>query len=196
MRTVPMMRLAAVLLLGALAAGCMTTRAQAPIERPALEVPPAPPRVIEQAPPPEVLPQPQPVEDLPPPPAIPTPPRRSPRENGSREAQKPEPKADALPAVTEPQVAAAPAQPAPVLRTPATADAAASERQIRDTLGRAQAGLNNVNYQQLSQARKKAYDEAKDFITSAEGAIKAANFEIAKEFADKAEKLARVLQGS
>ncbi len=193
-----MTKLAVVLMLGALAAGCMTTRASTPIERPTLDVPPAPPRVIEQAPAPEVVPQPQPVEDLPPPPAIPTPPRRSPRENGSREAQKPETKTDAVPAAAEPQAAtpAPVAQPAPVLRTPATADAAASERQIRDTIGRAQSGLSKVNYQGLSQERKKAYDEAKDFITSAEGAIKAANFEIAKEFADKAEKLARVLQGS
>lgn len=193
-----MTRLAVVLMLGALAAGCMTTRAHTPIDRPTLVVPPAPPRVIEQAPAPEVVPQPQPVEDLPPPPAIPTPPRRSPRENGSREAQKPEPKSDAVPAAAEPQATtpAPVAQPAPVLRTPATADAAASERQIRDTIGRAQGGLSNVNYQRLSQERKKAYDEAKDFITSAEAAIKAANFEIAKEFADKAEKLARVLQGS
>lgn len=193
-----MMKLAALLVLGALASGCVTTRAQAPVERPTLDVPPAPPRVIEQAPPPEVVPQPQPVEDLPPPPPMPTPPRRSPRENGGRDAQKPEPKPDVVPAVADPQAqpAAPAAQPTPVLRTPATADPAASERQIRDTLARAQGGLNNVNYQRLSQARKRSYDEAKDFIASAESAIRAANFEIAKEFADKAELLAKALQGS
>ena len=191
-----MKRLAVVLMLGALAAGCVTTRAQVPIERPSLDVPPAPPRIIEPAPLPEVAQQPEPVGELPPPPVIPNPPRRSPRDTGSRE-QKPEPKPDIAP-VPEPPVAAAPApaQPAPLLRTPATADAAAAEKQIRETINRAQSGLNGVNYQKLSLERKKAYDEAKDFIISAEGAIKSTSFELAKEFADKAEKLARVLQGS
>jgi hypothetical protein len=191
-----MKRLAVVLTLGALATGCVTPRAQVPIERPPLEVPPAPPRVIEPAPLPEVAQQPELVGELPPPPAIPNPPRRSPRDTGSRE-QKPEPKSEIAP-VPEPPVAAAqvPAQPAPLLRTPATADAAAAEKQIRDTINRAQNGLNSVNYQKLSLERKKAYDEAKDFITSAEKEAKSANFEMAKQFADKAEQLARVLQGS
>ena len=50
--------------LAGLTAGCLTTRAQTPTERPALEVPPPPPRLIDPAPIPE--PTPEPVPDLPP----------------------------------------------------------------------------------------------------------------------------------
>ena len=84
---------------------------------------------------------------------------------------------------------------APLIRTPATADAAASERQIRDTMLSAQKGLSNVNFNGLSGQRKKDYNDAKDFIQRAEEAIKASNFELAKDLAGKAEKLANELQG-
>jgi outer membrane biosynthesis protein TonB len=188
-----MKRLAAVLILGFLTSGCVTTRAQTPIERPTLEVPPAPPRVIEPVPVPEVVQQPDPVEELPPPPVVQTP-RRSPRDTASRETQKPEPKPD--PPVTEPPapVPAAPA-PAPPLRTPATADAAATSKEIRDTLNRAQEGLSKVDFQRLSEARKVSYNDAKDFIAQAEAAIKTSSFELAKGLASTAEKLAKELQG-
>ena len=59
----------------------------------------------------------------------------------------------------------------------------------------AQKGLSNVNFDGLSGQRKKAYNEAKDFIERAEVAIKASNFELAKDLAGKAEKLANELQG-
>ena len=52
-----------------------------------------------------------------------------------------------------------------------------------------------MNFQTLSGQRKKAYNEAKDFIERAEVAIKASNFELAKDLAGKAEKLANELQG-
>ena len=55
-------------------------------------------------------------------------------------------------------------------------------------------GLNNINFQRLNGQRKKAYNEAKDFIERAEAAIKASNFELAKDLAGKAEKLANELQ--
>ena len=197
-------RLGSLLAAGLLASACATARAAAPIERPALEVPPVPPRIVEPAPAPdpESL---EPVADLPPEKPIPAasakPRPSNPRDNNNRDGQKAEVKPpDPLPPVAEappspppspPPQAAAP----PTIRTPATADAAASERQIRDTMQSAQKGLNNVPFNQLNDQRKRAYNEAKDFIVRAEVAIKASNFELAKELAGKAEKLANELQG-
>ena len=158
-----------------------------------------PPRIVEAAPAPD-LGSPDPVPDLPPekplPPTSPKPRPSSPRDNSNRESQKAEAKPpDPLPPVAEPPPSAAPVAAAPLIRTPATADAAASEREIRDVMKKAQSGLNNVNFAGLSGQRKKAYNEAKDFIDRAEVAIKASNFELAKELAGKAEKLANELQG-
>lgn len=189
-----MKRLGVVLILGSLASGCVTTRAQAPIERPTLDVPPAPPRLIEPAPVPEVVQQLEPVEELPPPPVVPNLPRRSPRDTASREPQKPEQKPEP-PVVVEPPAPVPQPLPAPALRTPATADAAAAEKQIRDTLGRAQDGLSKVDFQRLSELRKAAYNDAKNFIAQSETAIKDSNFELAKGLASTAEKLVKELQG-
>jgi hypothetical protein len=190
-----MNRLGALLVLSVLAAGCASTRAQTPIERPALDVPPAPPRLIDPPATPEVS-QPAPVEDLPPPPA-PAPAARPKTPQAAKpESQKPEAKVEAPP-TTEPAPAAQPpsAPPVPALRTPATADTAAAERRIRDVLYRAQTGLAGIDYQRLSVQRKGAYDQAKDFIDGAEAAIKASNFELGMEMADKADKLVRELSG-
>ncbi len=192
-----MQRVAVVLLLGAVASGCsVPLRSHAPIERPALDVPPAPPRVIDPAPVPEVV-QLEPVSDLPPPPADPRPVRRLPKEISSNATQKPEPKPEAPP-VADPASSAGPAQttpPVPVLRTPATADTAAADRRIRDILGRAQVVLRNVDYQKLNEQRKGAYDQAKSSIEEAETALKESNFELAEQMAEKADKLATELQG-
>ena len=195
-------RLGSLLAAGLLASACATARAAAPIERPALEVPPVPPRIVEPAPAPD-LGNFEPVADLPPekpaPPASAKPRPPSARETNNREPQKAESKPpEPLPVVEPPPTAPPPAPPtaaAPLIRTPATADAAASERQIRDTMLSAQKGLSNVNFNGLSGQRKKAYNEAKDFIERAEVAIKASNFELAKDLAGKAEKLANELQG-
>jgi hypothetical protein len=192
-------RIGLLLAAGLLASACATTRAAAPVERPPLDVPPVPPRVVEAAPIPDVG-NPEPVPDLPPerpssPPAT-SKPRASTRDTG-RDTQKPDVKpVEPIPPVEQPP--AAPPQaaaPAPLIRTPATADSAASERQIRDVMQKAQSGLGNVDFERLSPPRKKAYNEAKDFIDRAEAAIKASNFELAKDLAGKAEKLANELQG-
>jgi hypothetical protein len=52
-----------------------------------------------------------------------------------------------------------------------------------------------VDYQKLSTERQKVYNEAKQFAELAEAAIKDAKFEYALELAEKAETLARGLQG-
>jgi hypothetical protein len=193
-------RLGLLLAAGLLASACASTRAAAPVERPPLEVPPVPPRIVEAAPAPD-LGNPEPVADLPPekplPPTSPKPrpsiPRDTSRDNQRAEAKPPDP----LPPVADPAPAAAapPQAAAPLIRTPATADAVASEREIREVMKKAQDGLNNVPFARLNGQRKKAYNEAKDFIDRAEVAIKATNFELAKELAGKAEKLANELQG-
>jgi hypothetical protein len=190
-------RIGFLLAAGLLASACATTRAAAPVERPPLEVPPVPPRIVEAAPPPD-LGSFEPVADLPP--EKPSTPTAKPRPSSPRDTSKTDPqKAEAKPAEPLPPVEAPPAAPppapAPMIRTPATADPVAAERDVRGVMQKAQNGLNNVNFNGLSGQRKKAYNEAKDFLDRAEAAIKASNFEIAKELAGKAEKLANELQG-
>lgn len=190
-----MRRVAILLSLAVCASGCMTTKVQTHVERPALDVPPAPPRIIEPAPPPEVA-RPEPVPDLPPerpdPPPAKTPRPATPAGAAARETQKPEAKPEAP--SNDTTVAQVPPAPAvPLLRTPATANTAAAERQIVETLERAQKGLDNVDYLRLTQPRQKFYNEAKEFITESEAHLKASNLEVAKELAEKAEKYATML---
>ena len=179
---------------GVLGAACATTRAQAPTQRPALEVPPVPPRVIEPVLPPEPSTL-EPIGELPsapstnPPRQRPNPPRETGREAKS-DAKPPEP------AQTETTPPPAP-QPSPVgpLRTSRTADGAKTEQQIRDTLRRANALLGKVNFGGLTEDRKKVYNEAKQFMDGAETAIKEGQLELGLELAEKAETLAKGLQG-
>lgn len=183
-----------VLAMGAVSAACATTLAQAPATRlPALEVPPVPPRVIEPPPPPLPTPQPDPVDE--PPAALPpttAKPRPQPRDN----TQKPETKPPDTAPAEQPPVAAANTPPAVApLRTSRTADGVQAERQIREIIGRANGLLGKVNFQKLSAERQKAYNQAKQFIEGAEAAIRDAKFEYALELADKAETLAKELQG-
>lgn len=181
---------------GVLSSACATTRAQTPTQRPALEVPPAPPRVIEAVLPPEPATI-EPIAELPTAPSS-NPPR--PRPNSQRDAAR-EAKSDAKPPETTPVEAnpapAAPPPPAPVgpLRTSRTADGAKAEQQIRDTIRRANGLLGRVNYQGLTPDRQKVYNEAKQFVDGAETAIKEEKFEYALELAEKAETLAKGLQG-
>ena len=197
-----MRRLALVLVLCTWALGCATTRAAAPLERPVLDVPPPPPRIVEP-PPVASVPRPELFADVelvpelePESPAAKAKPRPpSPRELPSKETQKLEVISDVAVAdpAAPPPPASAPA--APLLRTPATADPAAAEQQIRETLKRASDLLNGVDYKRASELRKKAYNEVNDFISQAQAAMKASNLELGRELAEKAEKFARELQG-
>lgn len=178
------------------ASGCVTTRAQTPTTRPALEVPPVPPRVIEPAPEPP-SPHPEPVGDLPAaPPAAQPRAKPAARDNTT---QKPETKTaepappEAPPTSTQ---AAGPNTPAVApLRTSSSVDGAQAEKQVRDTIGRANGLLGRVDYRKLTPNGRKAYDDAKRFLEASEGALKAANFEYAKNLADTAETLAKELLG-
>src|SRR3954452_23672620 len=82
---------------------CASAQAKSPADRPTLEVPPVPPRVIESKP--VAPPPPEPVEELPP--VAPLPPRAR-TAPPAREAPKPEPKpADTTPPTDPPAPAAA-----------------------------------------------------------------------------------------
>jgi outer membrane biosynthesis protein TonB len=169
------------------AAGCATTQANAPVERPALEVPPVPERVIEPPPAPQMAPE--PVPDLPP--VAPNPRPRPPQ----RDTTKPEPKPE-TPAVEAPPTAPAPAPPTvPPLRTASSPDSAEAARLISDIRNRAQKLLDDTDYRKLTREQQAQYDNAKRFIGETDEALKTKNFEFAKGVAEKAERLARELQG-
>jgi len=170
------------LLLAPLAA-CATAQARTPVVRPNLDVPPPPPRIIEPVTPPAER-QPEPVEDLPPNPATPKPKPAPARP----EPAKPEAPKTETPAETPP--AAAP--PLPQLRTPNAPDAA---RQVKEIADRAMAMLNSIDWQALSKERQAQYNSAKTLIKQAEDAVTAGNVDFAKNLAEKAEKIAKELQG-
>ena len=177
---------------------CASAAAKAPADRPALNVPPPPPRVLE---PPAEL-DPEPVGELPSPPTT-TPAasrpnrQRESKNNTAAEAKpdvKPEPKpAEVTPPPPEP--AAPPAAPPAQLRTPQTADPSGAAKTVQATIDRARASLNTINYNIQSDERKKAYNDVKRFINQAEDAMKQGNYVFGQAVAAKAETLARELAG-
>lgn len=186
-----MKRCAVVLLLAPLAAGCLTGRAQTPAQRPALEVPPPPPRVVEPLPedPPTRI---EPVAELPPQPAAASRPRSQPARE-PRDTPKTEPKPEPPPAPETVPPANPPQNPAPQIRTPA--DNSETARQVRDMLDRTAGTLSKIDYQGLNRQHRESYDTAKRFMQEAEDALKGSNFVYANFLADKADKIAKELQG-
>jgi hypothetical protein len=94
-----------------------------------------------------------------------------------------------LPPVTTPE-ATRPADPAPTLRAPGSA-----EKPIRDRLVFAQRDLARVDYAKLSADGRSQYEQSKRFIQQAEQALKDQNFVFAQTLADKAAMLAEQLLG-
>lgn len=172
--------------------GCASVGAKAPVDRPALVVPPAPPRVIEPAP---LDSSPDPVPELPAPGGAPAAPPARPGRSVPRESAKPEPPRTVEPKPVDPPPVEPSPAPTPVaqLRTPQTADSSGSAKAVRTTLDTAQGVLNGVNFALLSNVRKKAYNDAKLFIQQAEDALKEGNFVFAQAVANKAESLAKEL---
>ena len=173
---------------------CLTGRAQTPAERPALDVPAPPDRVVPQVPPPEPpLPAIEPVEDLGSG-AKPTPPARS--KPPAKPPQDP-PKPDIKPDPPATEAAPPPAQnppPAPQLKLPENADPGVMSRQIRDTVERTRRMLGGTDRTKLTALRQKAFDDAQGFIKQAEDALNQKNLVFAKECAEKAERLAKEVQ--
>ncbi len=176
--------------LAASAAGCASAQARSPADHPNLEVPPVPPRVIEALP--IEAPADEPVQELPPVAAVPPRPRAQPvvRDTAKPEAKAPE-TAQVEPA---PVPAAPPPAPAPQLRTPGMVDGAEAARQINDIIERAKRGLGAIDYRRLSTERRSQYDSARLMVTQAEDAVKASNFEFARNLAEKADRLATELR--
>ena len=181
-----------VLLAAVAGAGCMTGRAATPAERPALEVPAPPARVIAHVPSPDP-PQPalEPVEDIPnPKPFSPT----KPNKPAQRQGDPPKPETKPETPVTEPPPATA-QPPVPQIRMPETADAGVVSRQIRDLVEQIRRTLGQIDRTRLSAVRQKTYDDAQGFVNQAEAALNENNLKFAKEVIDKAERLAKELQG-
>jgi outer membrane biosynthesis protein TonB len=175
-----------ILLVPALA--CASAQAKSPAERPNLEVPPVPERLVVTVP--EVAP-PDPVDPLP---ATPTP--RPPKpQTPARETPKPDTKPEPPPA--EPPLAAAPAPAVPTLpqlRTQGTPDGAEASRLVRDVVDRTRKTLGSIDYQRLTAARRAEYDNATLSIKDSESALKSGRFDIALNLAEKAERIAKELQ--
>lgn len=169
---------------------CATTRAEVPRERPALDVPMPPPRVIEPLPVPDPPPV-QPVGELPGG-STPVPPRPRPMRPAENNA-KPEVKPEETKQPETPVPASPP--PVPQLSIPEAANAARLTAEIRGTIERTRAALEKIDYGPLSDARKKAYNEVKLFADQAEAELKLNNLLVAKELADKSERLVKEFQG-
>lgn len=168
---------------------CATVRAKPPAERPALEVPVPPGKVIEPMPHQEPL-TPEPVGDLPAaPPANPRP-----NKPPSREPVRTDPKPEA-PVVEATPAPVTPPAPAPQLRTPGTPDSAEAARQVRDVLDRANKTVNSIDTRRFTKAQRGQYEDAKRLVIQAEDALKASNFDSARKLAEKANGIAKELQG-
>jgi outer membrane biosynthesis protein TonB len=171
-----------------LSAACSSRGPRVVEDRPPLVVPPVPTRTIE----PPAVAEPEPVEPPADPPPAPVPQLSKPKPP-TREA-KPEPAKPEVPAEAGTATVNPPPPVAP-LRTPTSPVGPEAARQIREILIRAQSILNNVDYQKLTADRRGAYDLAKSAITSAEEALKKEDLLLARSFAERAEFIAKQLEG-
>ena len=176
-------------LVGAASAACASVIAKAPAERPPLEVPAPPAKVVE--PPPRPDPGPDPVPDLPPAqPSNSRPPRQPPREQA-----RTDPKPEATTTTTEATAPPPPVAAAPQLRTPGTPDAGEAAKQVNDILDRVNKTLSSIDARRFPKTRKEQYDTAKHLVTQSQEALKKSDFENARKLATKAEDMANELKG-
>ncbi len=187
-------------LIALVATGCASVQAKGkPEDRPALNVPAPPPRIIEPG---EIPPEPVPELPTPSPSSGSGAPRSTTRPTSTKppaSESKPEAKPGADPKVGEiPTVeppAPPPTAPPAQLRTPQTADTSAAAKAVRTTIETARRILNGVDFGPLSDVRKKAYNDAKLLLNQAEAAVKEGDLAFAQGLANKAETLAKELAG-
>jgi hypothetical protein len=175
--------LIALLLAGALAAGCAThAQATAAVEPPPLNPPEPPARFV--------LPL---TEEPTLPPVIDEPPATSSPVSGT--ARTPPRNPNPRPATPPPVVETPPAPPPP---TPAVLstniNTAEFEQRIQRQLDRARADLKLVKREQLGTDAQAHFDAAQGFIRQAEGALKVKNLIYAGQLADKAATMAALLK--
>ncbi len=177
------------------AAGCSRSAAVVASAPVVLNVPPAPARVISVPPEPVA-----PVETT-----TAEPPEERRPARPSRPAARPDSGARAgqvsadtatdgagdAPATAPPPEPVTP--PAPVLRTPQTADEGQAGKRVREVLRRATELLSQVNPAALSREARTQHDTARRFVEQSEQALLERNFVFASYLADKAETLARGL---
>ena len=183
--------------LAAAAGACASASGQAKIDRPDLVIPPPPAHVVPITPEPVI----EPVAEVPAPPSGSTgrtttrgheaPPKPAATE-AKPETKGAETKPAEQPAQPENPAPTPPVTPAPQLRT---AESSGAEATVRATIDRTRNLLNGIDYRRLSNARKKAYDDAKGFAQQAEDALKSGNVVFAQGVAGKAEALAKELAG-
>ena len=174
---------ASIALLALSVSACMRARAEVLPEVP-LDVPEAPPRVVDvldpQEPPIIALPE-EPTRNTP---VIPRP-APAPRVE-SRPAEPPR-------AEPEPPKPADEAARTPALQTTPTQQETEAERRVRTQLVQATTGLNRINTQALNSDARLQFDTARRFVAQAEEALKARNVVFAANLAEKAVALAEQL---
>jgi hypothetical protein len=169
--------------------GCATATAKTAPDRPTLDVPAPPAKVIETTPMPETMPD--LVPDLPA--EKPTNTRTS-KPPASREAPRTEPKPEPATTTETPSAPATPVvTPAPQLR-PAGTDASEAAKQVQATIERARQAIRVVNCQAFPPARKLICENALLTLKQAEEALSKSDFENAKKLAQKVEDTAKELQ--
>ena len=170
--------------------GCTHAQAKTVPDAP-LEMPAPPPRTIE----PVDVETPQPVP-LPEEPARRAPLRRPPppRPEPKIEVKPEPPKPETPPPAEPPKPVEEPAKP-PALQMAPPASEAEIERQIRQTLARANSDLKRIDSRTLNADARTQFDFANRYIQQAEDALSKKNLVFAKTFADKASALAVQLGG-
>lgn len=188
-----MKRMVLAVILGCLTSACAAAQAKAPADHPTLDVPAPPEKTIEPTPTPEPSAMPEPVSDLPTAPATPTKPSSRPTRDTT---PRPEPKPPETAPAEQPAVAPTPPiAPAPQLRTSGTADGAEAARQVRDMIDKAQKSLYSIDFKRLTAPQQNQYNNAKLMLAQAEEQLKGSNFEIARNNAEKAGRIAAELGG-
>jgi len=168
------------------ASGCAKPAVAAAPEPTPLAVPAVPPRLVG----PVVVEAeaPEPVAEAPEP--APSPPAARPRSRATGESagnRGEGQNADGSKAEPPVEPAASAAGPAPLLRTPDTADNVEAVRRVRDVMTRAQQNLSKVDTRNLSRGARTNYESARRFIDQAEDALKNGRIDYAKFVAEKAE---------
>jgi hypothetical protein len=164
-------RFASAILLLAAATACSKAQARTPGPVTALDMPPAPERVLI----PVVLSAPAPPAPAEPEAAPAAPPPSQPRNTAgsARPAERPE---------TAPPAPETPTP--PVLQT--TADVAAVERRIQGFVAQAQQNLDRIRPGDLNASARAQFEQARTFIRMAGEAMKIKNYSYAEELASKA----------
>ena len=178
--------------LGVTAASCAHPQAKAVVELPPMDMPPAPPRIVEVNEPTQ-----PPLVSLPDDPAINLRPRPVPAQ-GQETPRRPAEPPKVEQATAEPpkptEEAPKPTNPTTLQTTPTQREAEV-ERRIRTLVARATSDLSRVDYQALNAEARNQYDTAKRFALQAEDALRSRNLVFASNLADKAAALAAQLLG-